>query len=59
MENVKMSVKGNQLTITVDLSKDLGRSKTGQSILIASTKGNQSVPGKDDVKIGLNIYRKA
>lgn len=59
MENVKMAVKGNQLTITVDLSKDLGRSKTGQSILIASTKGNQSVPGKDDVKIGLNIYRKA
>jgi hypothetical protein len=26
---------------------------------IASSEGNTSIPGAEDVKIGLNIYRKA
>jgi len=47
-----------QLTIKVDLSKDFGESKSGKSITIASTEGNISVPEHEDIKIGLNIYRK-
>jgi hypothetical protein len=46
------------LTIKVDLSKDFGETKSGKSISIASTDGNVSIPGNDDIKIGLNVYRK-
>ncbi|WP_042706770.1 hypothetical protein [Methanomicrobium mobile] len=58
MKNVDMSVNGNTLTIKVDLSKDFGETKSGKSISIASTDGNVSIPGNDDIKIGLNVYRK-
>lgn len=55
--NVDMKVQGNTLVITVDLSKTFGTSASGKSEVIATTSGNISVPGRDDVKIGLNIYR--
>jgi hypothetical protein len=53
MKNVDMVVEGDILTIKVDLSQQFGK-----SIIIASTEGNQSIPGNDDIKIGLNIYTK-
>lgn len=59
MKNVKMKVNGNKLVIEVDMSKDFGVSKSGKSVIIASSEGNKSVEGRDDVKIGLNIYKKA
>jgi hypothetical protein len=59
MKNVDMQVKGSILTITVDLNQEFGKSGSGKSIVIASTEGNQTVPGTTDVKIGLNVYRKA
>lgn len=58
MKNVEMKVEGNILTITVDLSKEFGLSSSGKSMIIASTEGNQPVEGKEEVKIGLNIYKK-
>jgi len=58
MKNVEMSVEGNTLTIKVDLSKEFGPSTSGKTIIIASSEGNQSIPGKETVKIGLNVYRK-
>jgi hypothetical protein len=58
MKNVEMSVEGNILTIKVDLTKDFGPSSSGKTIIIASTEGNQSVPDKEAVKIGLNVYKK-
>jgi len=56
MKNVEMSIEGETLTIKVDLSKDFGKSKSGKTIIVASTEGNVSVPERDE-KIGLNIYR--
>jgi hypothetical protein len=53
-----MKLTGNTLTITVDLSKDFGKSASGKSVIIATTEGNVTVPETDDVKIGLNIYKK-
>lgn len=53
-----MKLTGNILTITVDIAKDYGKSASGKSIIIASTEGNISVPDKEDIKIGLNIYKK-
>jgi len=42
----------------VDISKEFGKSASGKSIIISSTEGNVSIPEKEDIKIGLNIYRK-
>jgi hypothetical protein len=57
MKNVEMTVDGTTLTIKVDLSKEFGPSASGKTIIIASTEGNVSVPGRQE-KIGLNVYRK-
>ena len=54
-----MKVEGNKLTITVDLSQRYGKSSSGKSIIIASSEGNQAIPGNEDIKIGLNVYTKA
>ncbi len=58
MKNVEMKVDGDILTIKVDLTKEFGPSASGKTIIIASTEGNISIPDKEDVKIGLNIYKK-
>lgn len=58
MKNVEMKLEGKNLVITVDITRDFGESKSGKSITIASTEGNVSIPEHDDIKIGLNIYRK-
>ncbi len=55
MKNVEMTVEGENLIIKVDLSKDFGPSKSGKTIIIASTEGNVSIPDREE-KIGLNIY---
>ena len=60
MKNVEMRVEGKRLVITVDLDKSFGASSSGKNVIIASTEGNQSVPGPNEegVKIGLNVYMK-
>ncbi|MHC1745742.1 MAG: hypothetical protein AB9895_01205 [Negativicutes bacterium] len=58
MKNIEMKVEGDKLIITVDLSKRFGKSSSGKSIIVASSEGNQSVPGKEEIKIGLNVYTK-
>lgn len=58
MTNVAMKLNGSILSIEVDLSKEFGPSASGKTTIIASTNGNQPAPGKSDVKIGLNVYRK-
>ncbi len=57
MKNVEIKVDGNKLTIIVDLSQEFGLSSSGKSVTIASTEGNVSVPGSEEVKIGLNVYK--
>jgi hypothetical protein len=62
MTNVKMTRTGSTLTITVDLSVKGNPSKSGKSILLASTEGNATVPSAPEdngaaIKIGLNIYK--
>ena len=58
MKNVEMKVEGDTLVIKVDLTKEFGPSSSGKTIIIASTEGNQSMPERDGVKIGLNVYKK-
>ena len=58
MKNVEMELNGNILTITVDVSKEFGMSSSGKTRIIASTEGNVSIEGKEEVKVGLNVYKK-
>ena len=57
MKNVEISVDGDKLVIMVDLKQEFGPSSSGKSITIASTEGNVSVPGREEIKMGLNIYK--
>jgi hypothetical protein len=57
-ENVTITVKGDTATITIDLSHRGKPSSSGKSIIVASTGGNQAIPGTD-VILGLNAYVKA
>jgi ABC-type molybdate transport system ATPase subunit len=57
MKNIEMSVTGNILTIKVDITKTFGPSKSGKTTIIASTEGNIGVPGKEEVRVGLNVYK--
>jgi len=58
MKNVEMKLDGDILTIKVDVTKEFGPSASGKTIIIASTEGNISIPDKDAIKIGLNVYKK-
>lgn len=58
MENMTLEINGNELVIKIDLTKDLGLSKSGKTRIIASSRGNAKVPGTD-ATIGLNLYRRA
>lgn len=56
MQNVKFNIKGDTLTIEVNLKEELGASKSGKTTMIATTGGNAEI-GKDGVKFGLNVYK--
>ncbi len=56
MVNVKFVTDKKKLTITVDLSKSHGESKSGKSTIIASTQGNENIG--DGIVVGLNVYKK-
>jgi len=56
MENVEVEKKGSSLVLTVDLSKKVGDSKSGKSVVIATTGGNVDVGG--GIMVGLNVYKK-
>ena len=53
---MKWEVKEDKLIIEVDLTMEFGPSKSGKTITIASTRGNQKIEGTDAV-IGLNVYK--
>ena len=57
MKNVQIDVEGKKLTIVVDLDQEFGLSSSGKSVTVASTEGNVSVPGHEEIKIGLNVYK--
>jgi len=54
MKNVETKIEGTKLIITVDLSKTFGPSKSGKTIIVASTEGNIKV---GDATLGLNVYK--
>ncbi len=59
MQNVALKVdqKKQILTIEIDLKQRLGQSKSGKTMIIATTEGNQKI-GHGDITLGLNLYTK-
>ena len=57
-DNIKGKVENDKLYLEIDLTKDLGLSKSGKSSNIATTRGNQTVPNTN-IKLGLNMYKPA
>ncbi len=55
-KNLRMQVEEDTLTMLVDLTQEVGPSKSGKNIIISSTGGNQLVFTRQE-KIGLNVYR--
>ena len=58
MKNVEMNTEDNILIIKVDLTKEFGPSSSGKTIIIASTEGNVAIEGHEEIKVGLNVYKK-
>jgi hypothetical protein len=56
-KNIETRVQGEKLIITIDLTKNFGVSSSGKSLIIATSEGNVPVPGREDIKIGVNVYR--
>jgi len=54
-----MKRERNKLVIEIDLSKDVGPSATGKTIIVASSRGNVPVPEMPDGYIGINCFRYA
>ena len=57
MTNVKLETKNNKLTIEVDLSVKGNPSKSGKSLVIASTEGNKLIDPDNKIYLGLNVYK--
>jgi len=53
LTNAKTVVKGNSLIVTIDLTKDLGPSSTGKTLLIA--KGKEEIG--EAMFLSLNAYK--
>ncbi len=51
----EIDVKGDTMTIKINLKNDGGLSKSGKSTLVASTGPGEKVGG---VTVGLNVFRK-
>ena len=56
MQSVEWKIDGDKLILEIDLTKEFGLSKSGKTITIASTRGNQRIEGTNAI-IGLNVYK--
>lgn len=56
-QNVRAEVKDIYLVIYVDMSRDLGLSKSSKSIKIATTGGAAVLEAAPGVKLNVNIYK--
>lgn len=57
MYNIKAIIENNVLRLAIDLSEPGVPSKSGKSVLLASTEGNHTLPNTNGIKLGLNLYR--
>jgi len=59
MAAMKAEIKGENLVVTIPLLKPLKPSKTGRTLLVATSAGNKEVACKvngQNIRIGLNAF---
>lgn len=56
MKNIEVDKDGNFLKLKIDLSKGYGESKSGKSIVVASSEGFEGVG--NGVSFNLNVIKK-
>ena len=57
-KNVSVIIEGEELVVRINLTKDFGKSKSGKTIIVASSEGNVSLPEPyKNIKMGLNVYK--
>jgi hypothetical protein len=55
--NLRAAMEGDELVIRINLSERHGKSASGKTTIVATSSGNQKVPGSE-VVIGINAYVK-
>lgn len=58
-KNVSYEVKDKKVIITVDLTKENGKSKSAKTIIVGTTQGNTKFvgPNDDEYIMGVNVYK--
>ncbi len=57
--NILYKIDGNKLIIEIDLNpKEKPPSKSGKSLIIASTHGNKRLIEGEEIFMGLNVYER-
>jgi hypothetical protein len=56
VKNVDITVNGQLLVVTIDLTEEFGGSNSGKSIIVASTEGPTRIPGRPE-RLNLSVYR--
>jgi hypothetical protein len=57
-KNVEFRIDGDKLIVEMDLTASKEESKSGKSMIIASTRGNKRIMEDKDIFLGLNLYEK-
>ncbi len=61
MKNLKMSYEKDELVIRINLAEEHGPSKSGRSVIVASSEGNLPLhdsKGYLDMTLNLAVYKK-
>lgn len=59
MKNVEIQQDGDKLVITIDTKETFGRSRSGKTVIIATSEGNQTVETPNGtIFLGINVYKK-
>ncbi|MHA1266652.1 MAG: hypothetical protein ACTSRS_15560 [Candidatus Helarchaeota archaeon] len=56
--NIIYKIEKNKLFLEIDLNAEKTPSKSGKSLIIASTHGNKRLLEDQDIYLGLNLYEK-
>lgn len=55
-KGVSYEVRGDKLVIEIDMTNNFGPSKSGKTIMVATTAGNKKIDGTD-LTLGLSLYK--
>lgn len=59
MDNIDLKRNGDILTLEIDISKECGHSKSGRTVIVASSRGNIPLPGLGEYgfRLGVTLFK--